>query len=171
VLLTGQSENPAEVRTLLEMHHAAAWRWAVFCMKGDRSRGEDVLHDVYVKILNGEARFGGHSSFQTWLFGVIRWNAVASRRKNSWLSLIMEPINQGLPDAPSAQEFFSPTLSSVLPLLSPQQRQLAMLVFEHDFTLEEAAKAMGLTVGTARQHYARAKEKLRAALRKGTRDE
>jgi RNA polymerase sigma-70 factor (ECF subfamily) len=169
--LTGQAENPAGVRTLLEMHHAAAWRWAVFCMRGDRARGEDLLHDVYVKILNGEARFSGHSSFRTWLFGVIRWNAVASRRRNFWLSLIMEPIDQSLPDTSSPHELLSPTLSSVLTLLSPQQRQLAILVFEHDFTLEEAAKAMDLTIGTARQHYSRAKEKLRTALMKGSRDE
>jgi RNA polymerase sigma factor (sigma-70 family) len=170
----GDEENPSDVRALLEAHHAPAWRWAVFCA-GSIHRGEDLLHDVYVKVLNGKARFDGRSSFRTWLFVVIRWSAVAARRRDALLSILMEPIREGISDiaaSPSLlHEPLSPELASALAELPQKQRQVAMLVFEHDLTLEQAARVMNVKVGSARQHYSRAKQKLRAALTKGTRDE
>jgi DNA-directed RNA polymerase specialized sigma24 family protein len=39
-----------------------------------------------------------------------------------------------------------------------------VLVFEHDLTVEDASRAMGVSVGAGRRHYARAKARLRAVL-------
>ena len=38
------------------------------------------------------------------------------------------------------------------------------LIFWHGLTIEEAAQVSGLRVGTARTHYARAKQRLRIEL-------
>jgi hypothetical protein len=43
-----------------------------------------VLQAAYLKILDGQARFGERSSFRTWLFGVIRRTA-AEHRRGRWL--------------------------------------------------------------------------------------
>jgi predicted DNA-binding protein (UPF0251 family) len=42
--------------------------------------------------------------------------------------------------------------------------EVAHLVFYEDLTIEEAAKVMGVTLGAARRHYARAKKSLRNSL-------
>jgi RNA polymerase sigma-70 factor (ECF subfamily) len=165
----GKAEPPADLRALLQTHHAHAWRWALFCSK-DAQSAEDLLHEAYLKILDGRARFDGRSSFKTWLFGVIRFSWANMRRRRALLALIMEPIGMNAEavatEAPISMGLSSQSIAA-LSKLPEKQRQVATLVFSHDLSVEEAAAVMGLSVGTARQHYARAKEKLRGALVKG----
>lgn len=54
--------------------------------------------------------------------------------------------------------------------LAPRQREVIELVFYHDMTIEQSAEVVGVSLGTARVHYQRGKERLRAALlREGSR--
>ena len=41
---------------------------------------EEVLQDVYWKVLEGRARYDGRSTLKTWLFGVVRLTARELRR-------------------------------------------------------------------------------------------
>src|SRR4051794_18515688 len=66
-------------RELASLHHAS-FGWALACTGRDPSAAEDVLQDVYFKVLDGRARFDGKSSLKTWLFGVIRMTAREHRR-------------------------------------------------------------------------------------------
>jgi RNA polymerase sigma-70 factor (ECF subfamily) len=49
--------------------------------------------------------------------------------------------------------------------LPGRQRQVLHLVFHEDLTVEAAAGVRGVTVGSARTHYARGKARLRELLR------
>ncbi len=163
-----QGSDQISLTADLKQHHDAAWAWAMSCCHRDRDAAHDVLHDAYVKILQGRALFLGRSSFKTWLFGVIRVSALAARRKRMALGLLFEPItNQPYlaVDAPGSSTLAtSQRLQHALSALPMRQRQVAILVFEHDFTIEDASTAMGVSAGACRQHFARAKAKLRAAM-------
>src|SRR6266704_377535 len=64
----------------LERLHPASFRWALACCSGDREEAREVLQTVYMKVLDGRARFDGEASQRTWLFSVIRRTAAGRRR-------------------------------------------------------------------------------------------
>ena len=70
----------AELEQQLQAFHAASFGWALACCDRDREEAEDVLQTVYVKVLDGKARFEGRAAFRTWLFAVIRRTAAGHRR-------------------------------------------------------------------------------------------
>jgi RNA polymerase sigma factor (sigma-70 family) len=161
-----------DLEAALEERHADSLGWAMTCCYGNLSDAEDVLQSTYLKILEGRAVFGGRSSFRSWLFGVIRRTA-AEHRRWRWLSRMWS--NRGLeylqledpsPDSATVLVRSETTarLTSALALLARRQREVLHLVFYQNLTIEEAAVALGISVGTARTHYERGKSRLRARL-------
>lgn len=158
----------AHMRRQLAALHEEAWRWSLACCNHDREQSMEVLHDVYLKILEGRATFGGRSTFKTWLFGVIRMTARNHRRKVRFTSLFFLPLEDGASATtdphPHAGTGCRKVIEKALADLSHRQSEIARLVFFHDLKIEEAATVQGISVGSARQHYARAKDRLRAIL-------
>ena len=156
------------MRQQLATLHEQAWKWSLACCRHDREQSMEVLHDVYVKILDGRATFNGQSTFKTWLFGVIRMTSRNHRRKARFASLFFLPLDDGKDAAMEPQKDIDTgcrkVIDDALASLSTRQNEIARLVFFHDLTIEEAATVQGVSVGSARQHYARAKDRLRAVL-------
>ena len=161
----------------LERHHAACYGWALSCCRWSRREAEDVLHDSYLKVLEGRATFGARSCVRTWLFGVIRITALEHRRRSLvrrfWpiaaLPRGREPADQAH-DAATAlgHSEESARLIRALALLPRRQREVLHLVFYEELTIEQAAEVIGVALGTARVHYERGKHRLRTIL--GARD-
>jgi RNA polymerase sigma-70 factor (ECF subfamily) len=162
----------------LERHHAACHGWALSCCRWDRAEAEDVLHDSYLKVLEGRATFGARSCVRTWLFGVIRLTALEHQRRRLvrrlWpiaaLPRGSEPTDRAS-DAATAlgHSEESARLVRALSQLPRRQREVLHLVFYEELTIEQAAEVIGVALGTARVHYERGKHRLRAIL--GARDD
>ena len=156
------------MRQQISALHEDAWKWSLACCNHDREQSMEVLHDVYLKILEGRATFNGQSTFKTWIFGVIRMSARNHRRKARFAALFFLPLEDGAPAAtdplPHAGPGCHKVVDKALAALSHRQSEIARLVFFHDLTIEEAATVQGISVGSARQHYARAKDRLRTIL-------
>src|SRR5947207_11080473 len=81
----------AELKAELEVLHSASFGWAMNCCRRDRAEAEEVLQTVYLKILEGKARFRGESSLKTWLFAVIRKTAATEYRRTLLRRLRLTP--------------------------------------------------------------------------------
>jgi len=156
----------------LEEHHAEYFGWALACCGGRRDQAEEALQAAYLKVLEGRARFGGRSSFRTWMFGVIRLSALEQRRWALWKRMlgldrlsVMRAEETAQPDALAVANETTAAVREALAGLSSRQREVLHLVFYHDLSIESAAAVLGVAVGTARTHYERGKAALRKRLR------
>ena len=161
------------LRERLELHHLDASGWSLACCDHDKDLAHDVLHEAYVRVLEGRARYRAESTFKTWLFGVIRLVALEVRRRDERRHLensadpavdsaVVPPVD--LASASLEQLELVTRLSEALTGLSRRQREVLHLVFYQSLTIADAARVMEVGVGAARTHYHRAKTRLRKEL-------
>ncbi len=158
--------NPAVSRSALEAIHSQVFGWALSRCDFDRSAAEDLVQQTYVELLTGKALFKGDSSLRTFVFSVVQ-NLARSRFRKlaNRLRIVRERAHELEPgvasdDAGMADDGHSEVWSAVR-ALPARQRDIIELVFCRDLTVEEASAVMGVTVGTGRVHYDRAKKALR----------
>jgi RNA polymerase sigma factor (sigma-70 family) len=162
----------AELVTRIQAIHPECFGWALHCCDNRRQDAEDVLQDVYVGVLEHGLKFEGLSSLKTWAFGVIRQKALARHRKER-LRELLGIRNVARIDAPSpAPEADASAIAGdqreatrrALAQLPRRQREVLLLVFYHDLTIEQSARTMNVSVGSARTHYDRGKKRLATLL-------
>lgn len=156
----------AALQRQIEDLHAASYSWSLACCRYHRAEAEDVLHTAYLKVLGGRARWDGRASLKTWLFAIIRRTAIDRYRRQLVATLGLAELFRAPPE-PASGPFESAAareqhvlVRRALVRLAARQREVVELVFYHDLTLELAAGVMGVSVGTARRHYDRAKTRL-----------
>ncbi len=161
--------NPHVSPQALEAIHSQLFGWALTRCGFDRSAAEDLMQEAYVAVLSGAARFDNKSSLKTFVFGVVQ-NLARSRFRQIALRMRLVttyaagPEDQGLYEAqPDDSE--SRQVWKAVEALPARQRDVTELVFCRDMTIEEAAQVMGVSVGTGRVHYDRAKKALAGRLR------
>ncbi len=155
----------------LEPFHGDAFAWAVACCEGDRETAADVLQEAYVKVATGRAVFGERSSLKTWWPGVVRFTLLEQLRRGccwhrvaegflDWIStLAPDEDDPGIPVRPGAD-----SITAAMSLLPAREAEVLHLVYQQGLGLSEAAWVMNVSVGSVRQHYDRAKRKLRGLL-------
>jgi RNA polymerase sigma factor (sigma-70 family) len=157
----------SELKAELEKLHQASFGWALNCCRHNHGEAEEVLQIVYLKILQGKARYRGESRLQTWLFAVIRKTAMTERRKHvlsTLRSIATVSQQQPPPEAELERSEMQRRFRQALMQLPARQRETLHLVFYQDLSLSEAAEVMNIAIGSARRHYERGKKRLREAL-------
>lgn len=162
----------AELKAELETLHSASFGWAMSCCRRDPAEAEEVLQTVYLKILEGRACFRGEATLKTWLFAVIRKTAISEHRKNILRRLrwsdgieqdtLVSPLEP--PGVAFEKSEVQALFQNALKTLPRRQSEALHLVFYQDLSLSEAAVVMGVSIGSARQHYERGKKRVREFL-------
>lgn len=158
-----------DLESRLKALHDESFAWARVCCAGPAADAEDVLQTVYLLIIQGKARYGEQADFKTWLFAVIRnQSAKEARRQMIRRLFLLRPENEQPsrpralpPDASLEKAERAHAFQAALDALPRRQREVLHLVFYEDLTIAEAARVMGVSLGSARQHYERGKAKLR----------
>jgi len=156
--------NPFVSRSALEAIHGQVYGWALSRCDFDHAAAEDLMQQAYVELLSGNARFDNKSSLKTFVFSVVQ-NLARSRFRR--LATRLRLVRQYLP-AEEAVADDEPVADAgvwrAVRALPSRQRDIIELVFCRELTVEQASKVMGVSTGTGRVHYERAKKTLRARL-------
>ncbi len=161
-------DNPQVSRKALEAIHSQLYGWALTRCGFDRSAAEDLMQEAYVAVLSGAARFDNKSSLKTFLFGVVqnlarsRFRQIASRMR--LITTYTAGADDQGQDETRMDDRESCQVWKAVEALPARQRDVTELVFCRDMTIEEAAAVMGVSVGTGRVHYDRAKKALAGRL-------
>ncbi len=162
--------NPHVSRSALEAIHSQVYGWALSRCDFDHPTAEDLVQQAYVELLSGNARFDNKSTLKTFVFGVVQ-NLARSRYRR--LSSRLRLVRKYQPETATAaaEPRDDDGVWRAVRALPARQRDIVELVFCRDLTVEQAAAVMGVTTGTGRVHYDRAKKALRQRLRDWAEDD
>ncbi len=158
--------NPHISRSALEAIHDQVFGWALSRCNFERTAAEDLVQQAYVELLTGKAKFEARSSLRTFVFSVVqnlakgRYRRIASRLR--LVKLVEQNTSESSVAAPTLDE--NRGLWLLVQELPQRQRDIIELIFCREMTVEEASRVMGVTTGSGRVHYDRAKKALRLKL-------
>ncbi len=159
--------NPNITRRALADLHNDLFGWSLSRCDYDRSMAEDLMQQAYLEVLTGRARFRAGSTLKTFMFGVVQ-NLARSRfrRRTVRLRLLRRAADEQTETAaaPPSDTVRSQRVWSAVRALPARQRDITELVFCRELTIQEASRVMGVSVGSGRVHYDRAKKALAEAL-------
>ncbi len=167
--------------TLLNQYDRHIYRLALN-ITGNREDAEDVLQEAFLKACTHLAEFRAESRFYTWLVRITVNEALIKLRKRhaaTWLSLDdpIETDDRSLmpreieawgdnPEQSYAKTELQAILDQAIEDLEPQFRTVFLLRDVEEFSIEETATMLGLSVPAVKSRLLRARLKLRDRLTK-----
>jgi RNA polymerase sigma-70 factor (ECF subfamily) len=160
-MITGMLDRQ-QVKTLYEQHGRVLLAYAVSLLP-DRAASEDVLHQVFVKLLQGNIGIKG--SPLRYLYRAIR-NAAFNYRRNHSREVELDTDCRWLESPPGmpGMEAVGLALEEALRELPDEQREIIVLRVWGQMTFEEAAAALEISPNTAASRYRYALAKLKEQL-------
>jgi RNA polymerase sigma-70 factor (ECF subfamily) len=148
-------------------------------LTGNREMAEDLFQDVWMRVLVRGAQFNGKARFETWLFTIARNMVIDQRRKRTMSSLDELFDAGGDDDRPLTLEVAdgSPTpfdrfsnledrerIAEALMRLDTLYREVLVLRFHEDLSLDEIAKVTRAPLSTVKSRLYRGMAAVRPML-------
>lgn len=165
-----ETDSREDFRRMVEDHQAALLRTCYVVLK-DYALAEDAVQETFLKAYRAMDTFRGDCGEKTWLMR-IALNTCRDMKRVAWLRHVDRRVTpEQLPQACVPFEARDDSIVQSILRLPRKEREVLLLYFYQDMTLEEIGQAMGLSKSTISARLKRAKAKLRAVLEGGDRDE
>lgn len=152
---------------LYQRHGAACFGYLLRRLDGDRPAAEDLLQDLMLAVWKGADRFRGESEVRAWLLGIAHrlWLQELRRRGRRPVADEDDTALSRLPAAPESPEpLRGGDLRGALDALPDALREAVDLTFGQGLRLQDAARILGLPLGTVKSRLFRARQQLRGLL-------
>ena len=150
-------------------------------LTGNRELAEDIFQETWMRVLKRGDQFNGKSRFDTWLFTIARNLVIDVRRKRTMSSL--EAMCEGgedgrsfdVPaDGPSPFDLYQTSenghrVAEALLTLEPLHREVLVLRFHEELSLEEIAQVTHSPLSTVKSRLYRGLSALRPRMNLETR--
>jgi len=154
----------AALATLFERHHARLYRYCAR-MTGNRSTAEDLVQDVFMRMLQYKSTFRDDSEFVPWMFGIARNACLGHLRRSAATQPVdgdVESLAPAVEHDPVADQQ-GELVRRALDKLPPDGREVLVLSRYEFKSYEEIAAVLGCSVGAVKVRAHRAIKQLRQA--------
>ena len=150
-------------------------------LTGNRELAEDLFQETWMRVLMRGAQFNGDSRFDTWLFTIARNLVIDLRRRRSMVSLdeMCEAGDEERPfEVPSQEKTpfdhmatmeSGELVAEALLTLDPLHREVLVLRFHEEMSLEEIARMTRAPLSTVKSRLYRGLAALKPHVRPATR--
>lgn len=147
-------------RAFDEIYHRYSKRLLHFMFRmvnNDEALAQDLLHDIFTRLVHQPERFDATRNFRSWIFTVAANECHKSYRRQPTSEIIddvaMEATSSDIVDMD--QKIFRRALRKELELLSYEHRCTFILRFQEGLSVREVSEIMGCSEGTvkSRSHH------------------
>ena len=167
LMVSVQRGDVARLGELFERHHRRLYHTFVR-LTGDRGASEDLVQEVFVRMLRYRDTFRADAEFGPWMFALARNVAHDHRTSRAkWPTTPIDPDDAPTDaDAPTAaleRAETRRTLDAALARLPPDRREVLMLARFGELRYEQIGAIVGATAGAVKVRVHRALQELREA--------
>jgi RNA polymerase sigma-70 factor (ECF subfamily) len=160
---------------LIEQYQHRLFRYLVY-LTGRHELAEDLFQETWIRVLERGTQYDPSCRFDTWLFAIARHLVIDAARRKQMLSLeaLTQPTDYRVPvefasSAPPPDVLTSLSedrarLGIALSKLEVVQREVVLLRFQEEMSLEEISRLTGAPLSTVKSRLYRGLEAMRPVL-------
>src|SRR3984957_10743315 len=161
-----KKQDPELLDELIELYQHRLLRYLLF-LTGKREVAEDLFQETWMRVLLRGSQYNGKARFDTWLFTIARNLVIDLSRKRTMASLdeMSDTTEDGrafeiATEGPSPLEQFQlredrAEVAEVLLTLEPNYREVLVLRFHEEMSLEEIANVTRAPLSTVKSRLYR----------------
>jgi RNA polymerase sigma-70 factor, ECF subfamily len=136
---------------------------------GNEERALDALQDVWMRVFRGIRRLKDPASLRPWLYRLTYGIAIDRIRHDSSRQHAEELHSEGIAEAaePDFENVDAAAVHAALDALDLRHREVLVLHFLEDFSVEEIATVIGCPEGTVKSRIHHAKKAMKEILQGG----
>jgi RNA polymerase sigma factor (sigma-70 family) len=162
-----KSEAPMAERSMIDdlPGHVAGLRRYALALTGSRVEAEDLVQETLTRAIAAASGFRKGGNLRSWLFTIMHNAFVSGVRARRAADLELDDDLPELSQAPTQLHRLEVRdVLARLARLPEAQRAALVLIALEDFSYSEAARVLGVPLGTLMSRLARGREALRRAM-------
>ncbi len=139
----------------------------------DRAACDDLLQEAALKAWRAQSQFIEGTNFKAWMYCIVRNEYISTLRRRKNGSVSIDQVPEELFSREGDQDFkvMAKEVMTAMQLVSPEQREVLVLICMNGLSYEEAAQVIKCTIGTVKSRLWRAREQMQKLLLGDERDD
>jgi RNA polymerase sigma-70 factor (ECF subfamily) len=159
--------DPELLESLIAQYEYRLYRYLLY-LSGSPETARDLFQETWLRVLARGHQYDGVTRFEAWLFSIARHLVIDLRRRKQMPSLdsMLDPSETGPGWEPQASDAASPLaqfsgheqaerLGAALDRLLPVYREVLLLRFQEELSLEEIADVIKVPLSTVKSRLYR----------------
>ncbi|MHB1938294.1 MAG: RNA polymerase sigma factor [Acidobacteriaceae bacterium] len=174
IVVALRRHDPDMIEQLIERYQHRLFRYLLFLV-GNRDLAQDLFQETWLRVLERGSQYSGRSRFETWMFAIARNLMIDHTRKRVTVSLdeVTDPDSDRpmeiAADLPSPFDHFqsgerAARIGHALLALHPLYREVLVLRFHEEMSLEEIAQISSAPLSTVKSRLYRGMAALKPVL-------